>query len=293
LTKPTILTVAVTGAGSTRAQNPALPITPAEIAQACIDSAKAGAAVAHIHARDPETGAGSMELAYYREVVERVRASAPDLVVNLTAGMGALYVPDPDEPARAAPGTTLTNAAARVAHVVELKPDLASLDLCTMLFMKAVVVNTPDDITAMAAAMRGAGVKPEIEIFDTGDIALAHDLIARGVLETPALFQMVLGGKYGAVATPASMMHLKSLLPPCSEWAGFGIGKQAFPMVAQSYLLGGHVRIGMEDTVHLEKGVLTPDNASLVRKAARIVQDLGGTLATPSEARAILGITRQ
>lgn len=290
MTKPTILTVAVTGAGSSRDQNPHLPVTPQEIAQACIDSAEAGAAVAHIHVRDPITGEGSMELSYYREVFRTVRAACPDLVINLTAGMGALFVPDPEEPSRPAAGTTLVNARARVEHVVELKPDIASLDLCTMLFMKSVVINTPQEVTIMARAMQDAGVKPEIEVFDTGDIHLAHDLIAQGVLAKRSLFQLVLGGKYGAVATPASMMHLKSLLPEGSEWAGFGIGRYAFPMVAQAFLLGGHVRIGMEDTVYLEKGVLTPDNASLVRKAARIVEDLGGTLATPQQAREILEI---
>ena len=288
--KPTIISCAVTGSFPTREHNPSLPVTPAEIAEDCIGAAREGAAICHIHVRDPETGEPSMDVAHYREVVRLIRASDTDLLINLTTGPGGRFLPSDHEPARAAPGTKLTTAEIRTEHVVELKPDICSLDLNTMWFGGGAVINSPHSIRIMAERIYAAGVKPELEVFDTGDIHLAHALIKDGTLRTPALFQIVTGVQYGMAANPETLAYAKSLLPENCEWAAFGASRMAFPMVAQAFLMGGHCRVGMEDTVYLAKGVKTPDNAALVAKAARIIDDLGGTIATVNEARELLGI---
>ena len=290
--KPTIISCAVTGSFPTREHNPALPCTPAEIAESCIGAARAGAAICHIHVRDPDSGAPSMAIEHYREVVRLIRAGDTDLLINLTTGPGGRYLPSDDEPARAAPGTKLTTAEIRTEHVVELKPDICSLDLNTMWFGGGAVINSPHSLRIMAERIYAAGVKPELEVFDTGDIHLAHALIKDGTLRTPALFQIVTGVSYGMAATPESLAYAKSLLLGDCEWAAFGASRMAFPIVAQAYLMGGHCRIGMEDTVYLSKGVKTPDNAALVAKAARIIEDLGGAIATVDETRELLGIAR-
>jgi len=286
----TIISCAVTGNITTLQNHPGLPVTPAEIAQACLGAAKAGAAICHIHVRDPKTGAPSMSTDLYREVVELIRAENTEVIINLTTGPGGRFIPSEDNPQVAAPGSTLLPGPARVAHVVELKPEICSLDLNTMFSGRSVVINTPQSVALMAKAIYESGVLPELEVFDTGDIHLAADLINKGVLKPNSFFQIVTGIKYGASATPATLAYMASILPPGSIWSAFGIGAQEFPMVAQSYLLGGHVRVGLEDNVYIEKGVLAPDNAALVEKAARIVRDLGGTIATPRDARRILNL---
>jgi uncharacterized protein (DUF849 family) len=192
---PTILTCAVTGTFPTRNHNPALPVTPEEIADACIGAAKAGAAVCHIHVRDPATGVPSMRMEHYREVVARLRASDTDLIINLTTGPGGRFVPSDDDPAKAAPSTTLTTPAARIAHVLELKPEICTLDLNTMWFGGGAVINSPRNVALMAEGIYAAGVKPELEVFDTGDIVLANELVAAGTLRSPALFQLCTGIK--------------------------------------------------------------------------------------------------
>ena len=285
--KSTILSCAVTGTFPTREHNPALPVTPAEIAAACIGAARAGAAICHIHVRDPETG---KPIEHYREVVRLIRASDTELLINLTTGPGGRFIPSDDEPARAAPGTKLTTAEIRTEHVVELKPDICSLDLNTMWFGGGAVINSPHSLRIMAERIYAAGVKPELEVFDTGDIRLAGALIEEGTLRTPALFQIVTGVDYGMAATPESLAYAKSLLPENCEWAAFGASRMAFPMLAQAFLMGGHCRIGMEDTVYMSKGVKAPDNAALVAKAARIIDDLGGRVATVAETRELLQI---
>ncbi|MEM9029379.1 MAG: 3-keto-5-aminohexanoate cleavage protein [Pseudomonadota bacterium] len=289
--KPTILSCAVTGTFGTREQNANLPVTPEEIATDCIEAARAGAAICHIHVRDPETGKPSMRLEYYREVVRRIADSDVDFIVNLTTGPGGRYIPSDDDPAVAGPGTMLTTPEIRTEHVVELKPEICTLDLNTNWFGGGAVINSPRNIKLMAERMYAAGVKPELEVFDSGDVELAHDLIADGTLKTPALFQIVTGIKYGFISSPASMMHAQSLLPRDCEWAAFGASRHAFTMLAQAYILGGHCRIGMEDTLYLEKGVKTPGNRALVEKAVRIITELGGKPATPNEARLLLGLS--
>lgn len=292
MANPTIVSCAVTGNITTRQQTPHLPVTPEEIANSCIEAARAGAAIVHIHVRHPD-GRPSMELAHYREVVERLRAAEEDMVINLTTGPGQRFVPSETDPSIAAPGTTLMRPEPRVAHVQALRPELCSLDLNTMYSGSSVVINTPANLAIMAQLIAEAGVKPELEVFDSGDIQLGNHFIEQGRLEASTLFQIVLGVRYGAIATPETLMYMKSLLPPAAPWSAFGVGRWEFPMLAQSWLLGGHVRVGLEDNIYLEKGVLAESNAALVAKAVRIVRDLGGRIATPAEARDILGLTKQ
>jgi len=292
MSRKTILTCAVTGNITTRAQHPGLPITPAEIAQAAVEAGKAGAAVVHIHARDPKTERGSMDLSLFTEIVSRIRDSGSDVILNLSTGEGGRFVPDAREPSLAGPGTTLVAPARRVAHVEALRPEICTLDLNTMFSGTAVVINTPQNVTIMADRIHAAGVLPELELFDGGDVQLARHLIDQGVLKTPALIQLVLGVRFGAAANPETLFYLHSQLPERCTWAAFGLGRAAFPMLAQAWLLGGHVRIGLEDTVYIDKGVLARDNAALVEKAGALVASLGGVLATPNEARALLGLKR-
>jgi uncharacterized protein (DUF849 family) len=287
----TIVTCAVTGSITRPEQHPGLPITPAQIADAAIDAAKAGAAIAHIHVRDPKTGAPSMALELYRQVVDRIRSSDTDLIVNLTTGPGGRFIPGEEDPKVAAPGSNLMRPEKRVEHVLALRPEICSLDLNTMWFGSSAVINTPRNVAIMAEAIRGAGVKPELEVFDSGDLQLAHQLLDGGVLQRPPLFQVVLGIRNGFPATPATLLYAKSLLPDDAVWAAMGIGRMEFPIVAQACLLGGHVRVGLEDNLYLSKGELAPSNAALVERAVTLVELLGGSIATPAEARAILGLT--
>jgi uncharacterized protein (DUF849 family) len=286
-----ILTCAVTGNITTREQHPGLPVTPEQIAAACLGAAEEGAAIAHVHVRDPATGAPSMSLDLYREVIERIRAANPALIVNLTTGPGGRFRPNPEDPKTAAPGTTLLPPERRVEHVAALRPDICTLDLNTMNSGEDVVINTPANVRRMAQVIRAAGVKPEIELFDTGDIRLALDLLADGTLAAPAMFSIVTGVRYGLPSSPDLLAAASRMLPPGSVWTGFGLGRMSFPMMAQSWLLGGHARVGMEDNVYLERGVLTPDNAALVRRAREIIERLGARLATTADARAILDLT--
>jgi uncharacterized protein (DUF849 family) len=288
--KPTILTCAVVGSGPMRKDNPAIPYTPAEIAAATVEAAKAGASVAHIHVRDPETGAASMELKHYRETVERIRNSGVDIILNLTTGPGARFEPREDDPTMPGPRTNLTSPEKRCEHVVELKPEMCTLDLDTMLSRNAVTINLPKHVARIAELVQAVGVKPEIEVFNPGDIVLAHDLIKEGVLKGPLLFQMVTGVKYGVPSEATMIEAMRKMLPNDSEWAAFGIGRMQYPVMAQSFLLGGHARVGFEDNIYLEKGKLASGNGALVETAVRIISDLGGAVATPNEARALLGL---
>jgi uncharacterized protein (DUF849 family) len=288
----TILTCAVTGNLTKPEMTPYLPITPQQIADSCLGAADAGAAVVHIHVRDPLTGKPSMELDHYAEVMHLIKARNKELVINLTTGPGGRFVPSEDDPKVYAPGTTLCHPLKRVEHIVKLKPDISTLDLNTMNSGPDVVINTPSNVRKMAKVIRDAGVLPEIEIFDTGDLNLAKDLIKEGVLEGPGLFTFVMGVKYGLNTDPATLLYLRDQLPRGANWAAFGIAKAEFPIVAQAWLYGGNVRVGMEDNIYLEKGVLCETNAQLVERAHRIVKDLGGELASSNEARQLLGLSK-
>jgi len=292
LSQPTIISCAVTGNITTLQQNPHLPCTPEQIANAGLEAVRAGAAIIHVHVRYPD-GRPSMELAHYREVVERLRAADEDVIINLTTGPGGRFIPSDDEPSRAAPGTSLARPELRVEHIERLRPEISSLDFNTMYSGTSVVINTPRNLAIMAERIQAAGVLPELEVFDSGDIQLARHFIDEGKLASPSLFQIVLGVRYGAIATPQTMLYMTSLLPPDARWAAFGVGRWEFPMLAQAWLLGGHVRVGLEDNIYLEKGVLAKSNTELVAKAVRILKELGGRPATAGEAREILGLKRQ
>jgi uncharacterized protein (DUF849 family) len=285
-----IITCAVTGNQTTPEMTPHLPITSEEIAEACLGAAEAGAAAVHIHVRDPKTGRPSMEIDYYRDVVERIRAKNKKVILNLTTGPGGRFAPDADDPKIAGPGTTLMRPESRVEHIALLKPDICTLDLNTMNSGKEVVINTPGNVRRMAAVIRQARVKPEIELFDSGDIALCRDLVSDGTLEGPILCSIVMGVKYGFQPSPETVLYARGLLPPGTAWTAFGTGRMAFPMVAQSYLAGGHVRVGLEDAVYLDKGVLAQSNAAMVAKARGIVESLGGQIATAGQAREMLSL---
>jgi uncharacterized protein (DUF849 family) len=285
-----VITCAVTGNLTRPDQTPHLPITPEEIADACLGAAEAGAAVAHIHVREPGTGAPSMKLDYYQDVVARIRARNRDLILNITTGPGGRFVPSKDDPKIADAGTTLMNPEERVAHITALKPDICTLDLNTMNSGAQVVINTPGNVRRMAKVIRAAGVKPEIELFDSGDIALLHDLLADGTLSGAALTSFVMGVKYGFQPSPETVLYARGLLPANAHFTAIGIGRSTFPMVAQSVLAGGHARTGIEDGVYLERGVLAPSNAAMVEKARRIIEEIGAQIATPAEARALFDL---
>jgi uncharacterized protein (DUF849 family) len=286
-----IITCAITGNLTRPEQSPYLPITPQQIADSALEAAEAGAAIAHIHVRDPETGRPSMSIELYRDVMDRIRSRNSKLIINLTTGPGGRFVPSDDDPKIAGPGTTLMAPERRVEHVEILRPEICTLDLNTMNSGGQVVINTPGNVRKMAARIRAAGVLPELELFDSGDCHLARDLIAEGVLQGPPLCTLVLGVKYGFDASPETMLYARDLLPPGSTWTGFGIGRSEFPMVAQAWLLGGHVRVGMEDNLYMSKGVLAKTNAELVTHAADILKSLGATIASSSEARELLKLS--
>lgn len=286
----TIVTCALTGSFDTPKKNPAVPVSPRAIAESALEAAGAGAAIVHIHVRDPETGAPSMELAHYREVVERIRDRNEAVILNLTTGAGGRFVPGEPDPSVAGPGTTFVPPEARTRHVTALRPEICTLDIATMNFGEHLFLNTPSHLRAMAQAIRAAGVKPEIEVFDLGHIELARHLIAEGHLARPPLFQLCLGIPWGAPATPETLIALRARLPEDAVWSAFGIGRAEFPMLAVAAGMGGHVRVGLEDNLYLSRGQLAPSNAALVEKAVSLLAHIDREPATPDEARAILGL---
>src|ERR1700757_5043467 len=263
LKQKVFITCAVTGNLTTPEQTPYLPKSLEEIAEAALGAAEAGAAIVHLHVREPRTGKPSMELSYYQEVVERIRAKNSQLILNITTGPGGRFVPSADDPKVAAPGTTLMNPEKRVEHIAILRPDICTLDLNTMNSGKEVVINTPPNVRRMAKVIAEVGAKPEIELFDSGDIALMRDLLADGTLQGPVLCSFVMGVRYGFQPAPETVLYARDLLPPDAEFTAVGIGKAAFTTAAQSYLSGGHVRIGLEDSVYLSRGRLATSNAQM------------------------------
>jgi len=287
-----VITCAVTGAGDTVGRHPGVPVTPAQIAAAAIEAAKAGAAIAHCHVRDPATGKGARDPALFREVVERIRSSGVDVVVNLTAGMGGdLEVGSGEEPLRFGPATDVAGPLERLAHVAELRPEICSLDCGSLNFGDGslVVINTPEQLRTGARRIRELGVRPELEIFDTGNLWFAKQMLAEGLIEQPPLFQLCMGIPWGMPADAQLIKALVDLLPAGANWSAFGIGRNQLPMVAQSVLLGGNVRVGLEDNLWLEKGVLA-SNGQLVERAVRVVEALGARVLGPAEARAKFGL---
>lgn len=289
MSRPVIISCAVTGGAHEIAlRNPAVPVTPEEIANECIAAAKEGAAVAHIHVRNTETRAGSMKIEHYREVVRRLRESDTDIILNLTTGPGGMFVPSEENPRIGGGITNLATPEARVAHILELKPEMCSIDVVSFNHGKKVFMNTVDHLDQMTEMVKSVGTKPELETFEVGNVLQAADLIKRGKVDGPGLFQFCLGIPWGAPATVEMMYFMRSHLPPGAIWAGFGVAAGEFPMVAASVLLGGHVRVGLEDNIYMSRGQLADGNAPLVRRAVEIIENLGERPATPDEAREIL-----
>lgn len=287
-----VISCAVTGAGDTVSKHAGVPVTPEQIADAAISAAQAGAAIAHVHVRDPSTGQGSRDVGLFTEVVERIRASDTDVIVNLTAGMGGDWIPDPNNWNTGGPGSDMAGPEERLAHVVALLPDICSLDCGTMNFgSDNAYISTPSMLRVMAAKIKELGVKPELEVFDLGHVRLANQLIDEGLIEEPPLFQICLGIPWGAPADAESMLAMRNALPQGANWAGFGIARTEMPMVAQAAILGGNVRVGLEDNLYLDRGVLA-SNADLVQRAREIIERLGSKVATPDEARDQLGLSK-
>ena len=216
--------------------------------------------------------------------------SGTDVLINLTTGPGARFMHDEADPSKPGPDSVLKSPEERVRHVVELKPDICSLDMGSLNMGDRVFVNTPKHLQAMAAAIKDAGVMPELEVFETGHLLLAQALHRERLRQAAGMFQICLGISWGQPATPEAMTYMRNLLPPDAPWFAFGISLHQFPMVAQAVLLGGHPRVGLEDNIYLEKGKLAPSNAALVEKAAKIIEVLGDHVATPNDARLILGL---
>jgi uncharacterized protein (DUF849 family) len=295
MNRDVFITCAVTGSGQSHKKSPLVPITPAEIAAACIEAAKAGAAIAHVHVRDPETGAPSRNPALYREVVERVRAADTDVVLNLTAGMGGdIVLGSPEAPLPHAPATDIVGARERLVHVEELLPEICTLDCGTMNFAEAdyVMTNTPGTLRAMAARIQAAGVRPEIEVFDTGHLWMARTLVEEGLIDDPVMIQLCMGIPYGAPEDPNSLMAMVNNIPAGWVYSMFSIGRMQMPYVAQAALAGGNVRVGLEDNIWLDKGVLAR-NGDLVERAATILSAMGCRILGPEEVRAKLKLTRR
>lgn len=288
-----VLTCALTGAGDTVSKSEHVPVSPEHIANAAIEAAEAGASVVHVHVRDVDTGKGGRDPDHFVEVVERIKKSKTDIILNLTAGMGAQLQVADEDPASVGDETDLVSAAERFRHVEQIKPEICTLDCGSMNFGEdVVVINRMMDLRHMAKRARALGVKPELEVFDMGQMQHALALINEGLIEDPPLFQFVLGVPSGAPATVEAMLTLRNMLPSGANWAAFGISRTEMPMVAQAMLLGGNVRVGLEDNLYLSKGVLAT-NGDLVSKAKRIVEELGGQVLNPEEARAKLQLKKQ
>ncbi|KAB2593437.1 3-keto-5-aminohexanoate cleavage protein [Streptomyces arboris] len=286
-----IITCALTGAGDTVGRSPHVPVTPEQIAASAVEAAGAGAAVVHIHVRDPESGAPSRDPRLYREVVERIRETGTDVVINLTAGMGGDLVIDPEAPLKQLPGTDLVGGLERLPHVEDLLPDICTLDCGSLNFGDGsnLYVSTPDMLRTGAKRIQELGVRPELEIFDTGQLWFAKQLLAEGLLDDPTVFQLCMGIPWGAPADPGVLQAMVNMLPEGARWASFALGRMQMPWVAQSILLGGHVRVGLEDNLYLGKGVKAT-NGQLVERAVRITEALGSRVASPDEARQQLGL---
>jgi len=287
------LTCAVTGNAPFNPAHPSFPVSPKEICAAAIEAAKAGASAVHLHVRDPETQEGCNDIALYEELVDRIRQTGVNIVINVTCGGGGLFLPDPEDESRALPQSDILPAPARVRHIEAILPEICSLDVTTGNQVEGgldfVYLNTTRTLRAMAKRFQEIGVKPEMEVFQPGDILFANQMIKEGLISGPPLFQMVLGILWGAPADPETMIYMRNLLPKEAVWSGFGIARMEMPMVAQSVLLGGNVRVGLEDNLYLERGVFAT-NGQLVERARTIIEYLGCEVATPDDMRESLNL---
>ena len=288
-----IVTCAVTGAGDTRDKNPNVPVTPQEIADSAVAAAKAGAAIAHVHVRDPDTTKGSRDVDLFRKTVDLIRDSDTDIVINLTSGMGGDWVPSETDPALPGPGTDMIGPEDRLAHVVACKPEICSLDCGTMNFGNGneIYISTPSYLRNMASIVQQIGVKPELEVFELGHIRFAKQMIAEGIIDAPPIFQICLGIPWGADQSVDNMKVMKDELPTDASWASFGISRMQMPMAAAAVAMGGNVRVGLEDNIYLDRGV-PARNEQLVERIVGIIERMGGHALTPAEARAKLNLKK-
>ncbi|HJO59110.1 MAG TPA: 3-keto-5-aminohexanoate cleavage protein, partial [Nitrospinaceae bacterium] len=282
---------AVTGAGDTVGKSPHIPVTPEEVANAAIEAAKAGAAIAHIHVRDPETGKGSRDPELFKEAVDRIRSSDTDVVINLTSGMGGDWTPSEEDPSMPGPGTDMIGPLERLAHVKELLPEICSLDCGTLNFGDGneIYIATPPYLRKMAELTKEWGVKPELEVFELGHLRFAKQMIAEGLIDEPPMFQICLGIPWGADHSVDMLKVMKDELPGGVVWGGFGISRMQMPIAAAAIAMGGNVRVGLEDNIYLERGV-PATNAQLVEKVIGIIDRMGARAVTPAEAREKLGL---
>jgi uncharacterized protein (DUF849 family) len=285
----TIITCAITGAVTSREQTPYLPVTPEEIANSSLEAAEAGASVIHIHVRDPQTGKPSIDIELYRDTVDRIKKENKKVLINLTTGPGAQYIPTPGNLSTGAPGTVLLSADTRVKHIQLIKPDLCSMDFNTMHQANdGIRINHKKITKEMVRLVQESGTKCELEIFDSGDFRIAREFIEEGIIKGTPFWQFAMGIKYGWDADPNTLLYAYNQLPNDSIWSAFGIGRMEMPMVAQTMIMGGHVRVGMEDNIYTSKGVLAKSNAELVVMAKEIIRLLGGQVASFNDAREIL-----
>lgn len=289
MTEKVFITCAVTGSAKIP-EHPNFPFRPAHVAAEALAAAEAGAAIIHLHVRHPETGEPSQSLDDYREVVGLIRAKNDEVILNVTTGPGCTWMQSEEDPSLCGPGTLMFTAERRLEHILDLKPDICTLDICTMQLWGGVAINLDPMITKMGHMIQDAGVLPEIECFEAGDFVFADDLMAKGALPRNAPYSFVLGTKYGLPATPEAMMYARNQIPRGARWTGFGVSRHSFPMAAQAVLLGGNVRVGFEDTVYLRRGRQAKDNADLVRWGADLIERLGGDVATVAETRAMIGL---
>jgi uncharacterized protein (DUF849 family) len=288
------VTCAVTGVGATTHRSELVPVTTEQIAAAAIEAAQAGAAIVHIHVRQPDTGGPSRDPALYRDVVERIRASGVDVVLNLTAGMGGdLVLGGTERPLPPGEGTDMAGATERLAHVAELRPEICTLDCGTMNFAEGdyVMTNTPSMLREMARQVQALGVRPEIEVFDTGHLVFAKQLHAEGLIDDPMLIQLCMGIPYGAPDDPGTLLALVNRLPPGCVFSAFSLGRMQLPYVAMAALVGGNVRVGLEDNIWLEKGVKAT-NGALVERAVTILEAMNARVLGPDEVRERLRLTK-
>jgi len=283
------ITCAVTGSADSVGKNPNVPVTPEQIAVSALEAHAAGAAIVHLHVRDPQSGMASRDPALFREVVDRIRSRSRSVILNLTGGMGGDLLVGPEHaPLAFRTGTDFVGPQERIVHILDLVPEIGSLDCGSLNFDELIYGTTPGFLRTMAHAYQQRKVRPELEVFELGHIELAKQLLAEGLIDQPALFQLCLGIKYGAPATSEAMQAMRDALPAGSHWSAFGLGRMQMPMVAQSVLLGGNVRVGLEDNLYLGKGI-PATNAQLVERARAIVELLGVRVLTAPETRERLG----
>jgi uncharacterized protein (DUF849 family) len=286
-----VITCAVTGGGDTHGINPAVPITPEQIATAALEAERAGAAIAHIHVRDPETGKASGSIELFHDVVARIQAAKSDLIIELSCGRGGSYFHDAENPGHAAAGSTMMNAGDRVAHIEAIRPELCSLDVGTLNFEKFVFMNVPGVVREMLLRIRAAGTRPDLDVFDLGQVEFVNQMVREGLIEGRPLLQLVLGVRWGAPATYHAMAAMRAALSN-AHWSVADLtSEHPRRTLAQAILMGGGVRVGLEDSLYIEPGVLAKSNAQQVEQAVKLLRCLGFDAASPSEARRELGLT--